>query len=77
MIGEVKLLPSTATVEGLAPVAQLDRVLASEAKGRRFESCQARHSGAGQEFHKSDKIIERVKKLATDNTNNWTLLRYP
>ena len=27
-----------------APVAQLDRVLASEAKGHRFESCRARHS---------------------------------
>ena len=27
-----------------APVAQLDRVLASEAKGREFESRQARHS---------------------------------
>ena len=26
-----------------APVAQLDRVLASEAKGHRFESCRARH----------------------------------
>gem|GEM_PF-4510834 len=25
-----------------APVAQLDRVLASEAKGHRFKSCQAR-----------------------------------
>src|SRR6476646_1264219 len=27
-----------------APVAQLDRALASGAKGRRFESCRARHS---------------------------------
>ncbi len=27
-----------------APVAQLDRVLVSEAKGHRFESCRARHS---------------------------------
>ena len=26
-----------------APVAQLDRVLVSEAKGHRFESCRARH----------------------------------
>jgi hypothetical protein len=26
-----------------APVAQLDRVLASEARGHRFESCRARH----------------------------------
>lgn len=26
-----------------APVAQLDRVSASEAEGHRFESCQARH----------------------------------
>ena len=26
-----------------APVAQLDRVLASEAKGHRFKSCRARH----------------------------------
>jgi hypothetical protein len=26
-----------------APVAQLDRVLDSESKGRRFESCRARH----------------------------------
>ena len=26
-----------------APVAQLDRALASGAKGRRFESCRARH----------------------------------
>ena len=26
-----------------APVAQLDRVLPSEGRGRRFESCQARH----------------------------------
>ena len=29
-----------------APVAQLDRVLVSEAKGHRFESCRARHSFA-------------------------------
>jgi hypothetical protein len=43
MIGEVKLAPSAATVEALAPVAQLDRVLASEAKGRAFESRRARH----------------------------------
>src|SRR5438067_9546128 len=27
-----------------APVAQLDRVLVSEAKGHRFDSCRARHS---------------------------------
>ena len=27
----------------LAPVAQLDRALASGARGRRFESCRARH----------------------------------
>ena len=27
-----------------APVAQLDRVLVSETKGHRFESCRARHS---------------------------------
>ncbi len=26
-----------------APVAQLDRALASEAKGRRFDSCRAHH----------------------------------
>lgn len=26
-----------------APVAQLDRVLVSEAKGHRFDSCRARH----------------------------------
>jgi hypothetical protein len=26
-----------------APVAQLDRVLVSETKGRRFESCRAHH----------------------------------
>ena len=26
-----------------APVAQLDRVSASEAEGHRFESCRARH----------------------------------
>ncbi len=32
---------------GRAPVAQLDRVLASEAKGRRFESCRARHEFKG------------------------------
>ena len=29
----------------LAPIAQLDRVLVSEAKGRRFESCWAHQSG--------------------------------
>jgi len=28
-----------------APVAQLDRVLVSETKGRRFESCRVRHFG--------------------------------
>ena len=27
-----------------APVAQLDRVLVSEAKGHRFDSCRARHT---------------------------------
>ena len=31
-----------------APVAQLDRVLASEAKGHRFESCRARHLRASR-----------------------------
>ena len=30
-----------------APVAQLDRVLVSEAKGHRFESCRARHLQTG------------------------------
>src|SRR6266487_553780 len=29
-----------------APVAQLDRVLVSEAKGHRFDSCRARHHAA-------------------------------
>src|SRR5258706_16354531 len=31
-----------------APVAQLDRAAAFEAAGRRFDSCQARHSSRGQ-----------------------------
>ncbi len=37
--------PITGIANGLcsAPVAQLDRALASGAKGRRFESCRARH----------------------------------
>ena len=30
-----------------APVAQLDRVLVSEAKGHRFDSCRARHIKKG------------------------------
>ena len=29
--------------QGQAPVAQLDRALASGAKGRRFESCRVHH----------------------------------
>ena len=32
-----------ATLRSAAPVAQLDRALASEAKGRRFDSCRAHH----------------------------------
>ena len=35
----------------LAPVAQLDRVLASEAKGRAFESRQVRHYSHLQYYH--------------------------
>ena len=36
--------PTSLTLNlSLAPVAQLDRVLASEAKGHRFESCRARY----------------------------------
>ena len=35
--------PGRRILRALAPVAQLDRVLASEAKGHRFESCRARH----------------------------------
>src|SRR5262245_25456001 len=31
-----------------APVAQLDRVLVSEAKGHRFDSCRARHFREGK-----------------------------
>ena len=30
-------------INNFAPVAQLDRVSASEAEGRRFDSCQAHH----------------------------------
>ena len=30
-------------IQDRAPVAQLDRVLVSEAKGHRFDSCRARH----------------------------------
>src|SRR5689334_9135453 len=33
-----------AIIAACAPVAQLDRVLVSEAKGHRFESCRARHA---------------------------------
>ena len=32
------------TIKFRAPVAQLDRVLPSEGRGRRFKSCRARHS---------------------------------
>jgi hypothetical protein len=35
--------PATESCRLVAPVAQLDRALASGAKGRRFESCRARH----------------------------------
>ncbi len=35
--------------QGQAPVAQLDRALASGAKGRRFESCRVRHPEARKE----------------------------
>ena len=35
--------PTTPGAEGVAPVAQLDRALASEAKGQRFDSSRAHH----------------------------------
>ena len=38
------LVRRTRKIVGDAPVAQLDRVLVSEAKGHRFDSCRARHS---------------------------------
>src|SRR5690606_36751644 len=34
----------TGKLDGHAPVAQLDRVLPSEGRGHRLESCRARHS---------------------------------
>src|SRR5207244_10923408 len=36
-----------------APVAQLDRVLVSEAKGHRFESCRARQSDDARQLLRS------------------------
>ncbi len=42
--GELRLAgKSRSDVRTFAPVAQLDRALASGAKGRRFESCRAHH----------------------------------
>ena len=35
----------------VAPVAQLDRASASEAEGRRFDSCRARQSPSGNAYH--------------------------
>ena len=42
-----------------APVAQLDRALASEAKGHRFESCRARHT----ELPGSFAVLRRLRNL--------------
>ena len=39
-----------------APVAQLDRALASEAKGRRFDSCRAHHLELS--FAIADRVVE-------------------
>src|SRR5688572_20435508 len=35
--------PAVPAISRNAPVAQLDRVLPSEGRGRRFESCRVRH----------------------------------
>ena len=44
VVSAIPLFPVTCVSSSrAAPVAQLDRVLASEAKGHRFESCRARH----------------------------------
>src|SRR3989442_6096305 len=40
------LFPYTTLFRSRAPVAQLDRALASEAKGQRFESSRAHHRGS-------------------------------
>jgi hypothetical protein len=42
--GHRRITPQTLSLHHDAPVAQLDRVLPSEGRGHRFESCRARHA---------------------------------
>src|SRR5438874_856730 len=49
-----------------APVAQLDRVLVSEAKGHRFESCRARHSHRNR-FDSCDAIGAGLSRTSACN----------
>ena len=44
LLNGVKTAKLRALRENNAPVAQLDRVLPSEGRGRRFKSCRARHT---------------------------------
>ena len=48
-----------------APVAQLDRVSASEAEGRAFESRQARHSFLSGSESKLFKFSDSLSMLVT------------
>src|SRR6185312_6124773 len=49
-----------------APVAQLDRVLVSEAKGHRFESCRARHqTRRASPFFRASRRIRRCRRSRT------------
>ena len=43
-----------------APVAQLDRVLPSEGRGRRFESCLAHHLLPFVQFLKTEESAQRA-----------------
>jgi hypothetical protein len=57
-------MPKPAILCGPAPVAQLDRALASGAKGRTFESSRARHSLPKLRTTGSLAFLEKVKASA-------------
>src|SRR5208283_6083835 len=63
--GRVKLLALRRMSFLCAPVAQLDRALASGARGREFESPWARHSSVFTRWKIKSKGFPRLRKLGS------------
>ena len=51
-----------------APVAQLDRVLASEAKGHRFESCRGAPFDTGRPASRDARVLSPLPAVPTTTT---------